>query len=614
MTPRRGTAAFAAVAAAVAVAVTGCGSDGVSYAIDDCTPRTDGRSVARVWDEVLLDAIRRDYPAPTVHARNLFHVSAAMWDAWAAYDPRADGYVVTEKHEADDPQAAREAAISYAAYRTLLFRYAYAQGLEETFAELTRTMESLCYRVGFARTDGDSPAAVGNRIARAVIDRGLEDGALEREHYTDTEYAPVNEPLVVAEPEIVMHDPLLWQPLALDEVIAQNGLVVPGQVQHYVGPHWGAVDAFALPESAEEIPFDPGPPFAAGGARTVAFKQAAIEVLRRSTQLDRDDPTTIDIGPGALGNNPLGTNDGHGHETNPATGQPYAPNRVLLADFGRVIAEFWADGPDSETPPGHWNVLANRVSDAPQLRSRIGAAPADRLAWDVRLYFALNGALHDAAVAAWGAKRAYQTARPISMIRHLGFMGQSSDRTAPSYDPEGLPLVPGLVELVTPESSAPGGRHRALRGHVGAVAVRGWRGPEGTPDGGVGWMLATAWVPYQRETFVTPAFPGYVSGHSTFSRAAAEVLTAATGSRFFPGGMLTHDAPAGSLDFEPGPTRDVVLQWATYFDAADQSGISRIFGGIHPSVDDLAGRRIGSVCGKAAWKLAQRYVDGSARS
>ena len=79
-----------------------------------------GRSVARVWDEALLDAIRRDVPAPTVHARNLFHTSAAMWDAWAAYDPDADGYFVHEKLEADDVQAAREAAISYAAYRILL--------------------------------------------------------------------------------------------------------------------------------------------------------------------------------------------------------------------------------------------------------------------------------------------------------------------------------------------------------------------------------------------------------------------------------------------------------------------------------------------------------------
>src|SRR5512132_419851 len=116
-------------------------------------------SVARRWDEALLDAIRRALPAPTVHARNLFHASATMWDAWAAYDPGADGYFVDEKHEADDVAAAREAAISYAAYRILLHRYSLAAGLEATFDELVDTMESLCYRIDYTATEGDSPAA-----------------------------------------------------------------------------------------------------------------------------------------------------------------------------------------------------------------------------------------------------------------------------------------------------------------------------------------------------------------------------------------------------------------------------------------------------------------------
>ena len=116
------------------LALPACTSDSSSadaYMIDGCE-RADlgGRSVARVWDEALLDGIRRDVPAPTVHARNLFHTSAAMWDAWAAYEPDAEGYFVDEKHEVDDVRAAREAAISYAAYRVLLHRYSFAAGLE----------------------------------------------------------------------------------------------------------------------------------------------------------------------------------------------------------------------------------------------------------------------------------------------------------------------------------------------------------------------------------------------------------------------------------------------------------------------------------------------------
>jgi PAP2 superfamily len=609
-------AGSAAVLAAFALALAGC-SSGEPYAIDGCKRSdTGGRSVARLWDEALLGAIRRDVPAPTTHSRNLFHLSAAMWDAWAAYDDTADGYFVTEKHEAGNVRAARETAISYAAYRILLHRYSLAAGLETTFAELTATMESLCYRIDHTSTEGNSPAALGNRIAAAVIDAGRTDGSLEAKRYVDPTYKPANEPLLVEEGGAAMHDPTLWQPLALDQIVAQNGVPIPGSVQSYVGPQWGHVRSFAMGRSQKGLPIDPGDP-RLGTPPDPAFKQAAVEVIRLSSELDPDDGVTIDIGPGARGDNALGTNDGNGHDLNPVTGKPYVPNRVARGDYARLLAEYWADGPSSETPPGHWNVIANEVSDSLELaRRRAKRGPADRLEWDVKLYFALNGAVHDAAVAAWGVKRAYETARPISMIRYMGAKGQSSDPRAPAYDVEGLPLVPGLIELVTARSSAPGGRHAGLAGHSGEVAVRSWLGAPEAPGGrrGVGWILASRWVPYQRPTFVTPAFPGYVSGHSTFSRAAAEVLTAFTGSRYFPGGLFMSEHPVGSLDFEQGPSRTVVLQAATYYDAADQAGLSRLYGGIHVAADDFAGRRIGSVCGKQAWALAQRYFAGSART
>ena len=101
------------------------------------------------------------------------------------------------------------------------------------------------------------------------------------------------------------------------------------------------------------------------------------------------------------------------------------------------MAEFWADGPKSETPPGHWNVLANLVSDelAPNLRVGGVGAPVDRLQWDVKMYLALNGAVHDAAIAAWGLKGEYDGTRPISMIRYMAEQGQSSDPALPSYSP-----------------------------------------------------------------------------------------------------------------------------------------------------------------------------------
>src|SRR5205814_9657925 len=228
------------------------------YLIDGCT-RVDlrGNSVARVWDEAMLDAIRRDLPAPTTHARNLFDVSAAMWDAWAAYDPTADGYFVTEKDKAPDVGAAREIAISYAAYRVLLWRYSYGANIRLTFDELARTMSSLCYRLDFTSTKGDSPAAVGNRIAAAVIRSGRSDRSLERLHYADESYVPVNAPLGVSQPGTAMHDPTFWQPLALDQTVTQNGLAQPGKVQTFVGAQWGHVRGFALAPSWKGVPIDP---------------------------------------------------------------------------------------------------------------------------------------------------------------------------------------------------------------------------------------------------------------------------------------------------------------------------------------------------------------------
>jgi hypothetical protein len=616
---RRRIAAACAVSL-LAITVAGCSSsDGPEHVVEGCT-RDDrgGQSVARVWDEALLELVRQVVPAPTVHARNLFHTSAAMWDAWAAYDPAADGYFVTEKHSADDVTAARETAISYAAYRILLWRYATVADLPAATQQLGDVMASLCYRTDYDSVDGDDPAALGNRIAATVIEYGGDDGALEGERYVDTGYAPANEPLVVTSPGTEMRDPNTWQPLSLEQQVSQNGLPIPGKVQTFIGPSWGRVAAFALPPSTSGMPIDPGPPPRLGDVSDAAFKQAALDVIRYSSQLDPADGVEVEIDPGALGDNPLGTNAGDGHDVNPSTGKAYDRQIVLRADFQRALAEYWADGPKSETPPGHWNVIANAVTDAPGFERRIGGQGpvVDALEWDVKMYFALNGAVHDGAIAAWGLKGHYDSARPISMIRYMGGKGQSSDPDGPSYDPEGLPLEPGLVEVVTRASTAPGERHEHLAQHVGEIAVRAWRGfPDdpATTTSGVGWIRAVDWVPYQRSTFVTPAFAGYVSGHSTFSRAAAAVLTAFTADPYFPGGMSETTVRRGELLHEEGPTEDVTLQWATYFDAADQAGVSRLYMGIHIAEDDIEGRRIGDVCGEDAWALAQRYFDGSAR-
>jgi hypothetical protein len=575
-----------------------------------------GASIARRWNEQLLNAIRRDTPRPTVHARNLHHTSIAMWDAWSAYDEDSIGVISEDKVTTSDVEIARQEAISYASYRVLTHRYQGAVGGPVSTACFDAFMNKLGYDPAETGTSGQSPSAVGNSIGAAVIDETADDGSEESSNYADPSgYTPENPFLIVDEPGTYVLDPTQWQQLLLAEAVTQNGITEDAGVRVYIGAHWGSVRPFALRRD------DPSQPYFAGDSPPLILDDelvdAAVEVLARQAELDVDDGILMDISPASWGDNSLGNNDGNGYEENPSTGEPYNNQEVLRGDFARVLAEFWADGPASETPPGHWNTLANLVSDHPETRRTLFGQgdELDALSWDVHVYLALNGAVHDAAIAAWELKRTYTSARPITLIRYLAGLGQRSDPEADSYDPNGIPLVSDLIEVVTKESSAPGERHAHLARYEGEISVRAWRGEPGDRDaetGGIGWIRAADWIPYQRRTFVTPAFPGYVSGHSTFSRAAAEVLTELTGSAFFPGGFASYEIAPGYLVFEHGPSESINLMWATYYDAADQAGLSRLWGGIHVRHDDFDGRKIGSTVGKQAVQLARNYFEGNA--
>ena len=222
-------------------------------------------------------------------------------------------------------------------------------------------------------TDGDTPAAVGNRIAAAVLAYGLTDGSNEAGGYAAPDYKPVNPPLVVAKPGTTMTDPNRWQPLQIEHMISQNGIPVTNGVQQAVGPHWGHVDGFACPAGgADGVPIDPGPPPRLGDPATdQAFKDQAVEVIRDSSLLDPTDGRDHrHLARRARQQHPRHERR---HTATRSTRRPASRIRRTSSthgDFARVMAEFWADGPKSETPPGHWNVLANLVSD------ELGAEPA----------------------------------------------------------------------------------------------------------------------------------------------------------------------------------------------------------------------------------------------
>jgi len=641
---------FAAGVAAVAFLTVACSNgSNVSQTVDAREP-----SVARLWNEVLLEAIRNDYARPTVHARNLFHISAAMYDAWAIYDVTAGTFLLGKKVGAfgcpldyvpynRDFVAAREEAISFAAYRLLMHRFAAAPG----FATIQSNADALMQTLGYDITDmstatrAGSAAAMGNHIASCYIGFGLQDGANEANGYANVSYLPVNPPI---EPERPGNPGIVdldrWQQISLTLFIDQAGNPV-STLPEFLSPEWGRVEPFALSVDAlttyrrngfdYRVYHDPGMPPLSAGPLADDYKWGFALVASWSAHLDPDDGVMVDISPASIGNLQTlptdiadyrdfydfvnGGDASPGHAMNPVTGAPYAPQMVPRGDYARVLAEFWADGPDSETPPGHWFVILNSVQDHPLFARRMeGVGPElGPLEWDVKAYFALGGAMHDSAIAAWGIKGWYDYLRPLSAIRAMADRGQSTDPALPSYAVDGLPLVPGRIEIVAQGDPLAGANDE----HVGKVKLYAWRGPDfiGNPQSdraGVGWILAENWWPYQRPTFVTPPFAGYVSGHSTYSRAAAEVLTALTGDPFFPGGMSGFDIRANEfLVFEEGPSVDMTLQWATYRDASDQTSLSRLWGGIHPPADDMPGRIIGQQIGVDAFSLARRYFSAN---
>lgn len=607
-------------------------------------------TVAQLWNEAMLLGIRGDFARPPVQARNFYHLNTAMYEAWAVYDTLEAKHLIFGKTSSilncdlykftasKNIEADRNKAISYAAFRIIERRFRGSPKYLTTLEYIINIMKQYGYDhniVSIDYTNGDA-AALGNAIATCILEYGLQDGANEAKNYAIQKYKPVNDSILPhrsGNPNIKFIN--RWQPLKLQSAVDQNGNPIP-TLQRFQSPEWGNVTPFALtnPKTLlrDSINFkvyhDPGV-FAlwdsSGTTISEDFKWNMELVVAWSKHLSPQDSIKWDISPNAMGNVDQlpnadeyasfynfkdGGDPGEGYRLNPSTNQSYIPQIVYRGDFTRAVSQFWADGPNTETPPGHWISIYNKfVREQLKNKKFGGKGPIiSDLEFDIKAYFTLSAALHDAAISAWGIKGYYDGVRPLSALRYMAGLGQCSDPNKPSYHKGGLHLIPDLIELVTAGDSLSGSNNE----NVGKIKFHCWRGTAYIQDSSkdvanVGWILAENWVTYQEKTFVTPPFAGYISGHSTFSRAAAEILTSLTNDPYFPGGMASYliEKNKQGLKLEKGPSQNIILQWATYRDASNQSSLSRIWGGIHPPMDDIPGRKIGIEVANDVFKKAK---------
>jgi len=456
------------------------------------------------WNAAALAEVRAAKLGPPIVARALAIAHTCMFEAWAAYDAKAIGVVLggsLRRPAIERTDANKAQAISHAAYHCLLNLFPAGA------TRLAAVMTSHGYDPADTSTDLTTPVGIGNVAAAAVIEDRKDDGSnqygdLHAGAYTDyTGYVASNPPApfcmatIVCPPSTTV-DPNHWQPLI--------GPPPTSATQVYIGPHWELVRPFALTsaDQFDHLKFAPAPDLFTSPVRYLANVE---EVIAASRDLDLE---------------------------------------------RKLIVEYWADGPASELPPGHWGIFAQYISQR----------DSHTIDQDVKMFFAMHNASFDAGIVAWHYKRLYNSVRPITAVRYIK-AGEN---------------------------------------------ILAWGGP-GRPTEEI---PGEKWTPYNPGSNLTPAFPSFISGHATFSNASAEILKSFTGSDHFGFSTLI---PANFGRVEPAvPPVDTIRSFDTFTQAADEASLSRLYGGIHFTDDMTVGNILGRQIGQQTWDLATMYFTGNA--
>ena len=235
-----------------------------------------------------------------------------------------------------------------------------------------------------------------------------------------------------------------------------------------------------------------------------------------------------------------------------------------LTDRQKAAAEYW----------GIWGM--NPVPQLIEMTKFVSDTNDLRLDDDVKLFFVASNAIFDASIATWDAKYFYDYVRPVTAIRALG------DTLINAWRPRSLSLA---LAYSTPAALAEA-KH--------SVVV----------PAGLGEVRAANWEPY----LPTPPFPSYVSGHSAFTAAWARAMELATGKPDFNFKKTVRRLYVEQREL----AQPVTLSYPTFAAAAEASGISRIWAGVHWPVDNERGQELGRKVGESVWRRAQQFMLGTA--
>jgi hypothetical protein len=521
----------------------------------------------QTWNDAVLRTVSETKPIASAASRALAIVHTCMYDAWAAYDEKAVGTQLggaLRRPASERTEANKEKAISYAAYRALADLFP-----SETETVYKPLMWELGYDPDDKSTDIEMPAGIGNVACAAVLEYRHHDGANQLGDFSTEE-----------EKSRLEASATKWADLpsgTSGRAISEDGPYNADETGPKTGDHNGGkqkAGLMSLPYTGQRngTPYEDWSGYrAVNGPGTVPARATFTKPLNPDrwqplTYTDANGSLVVQMFAGAQWGfvKPFALANGGelrgAVEPGPAKYgsteyQKQAEELVALSanltDKQKMLAEYWNGAPVEEPAAARWMQFAEFVSERDH----------HTLDDDVKLFFALSNAMMDADIAAWDAKRVYDSVRPATAV----------------------PLL------------------------FRDKKVRAWGGP----GKGMTEMDGGQWIPYQAATSPTPASPEFVSETSAESAAAARVLALWSGSDRF---GYSISFAKGSSKIEPAATPAVALtlKWESFSDAAGDAGMSGRYGGIQFERGELAGRKLGQAVAERAWGSARSYFEGRA--